>query len=350
GFSNLGNTCYMNSALQCLVHIEELVIYFMSDLCQEEINYDNPIGMDGKVAEKFEALIHRLYTLERSKSVPSTFSPRLFKSTVGHYNHSFAGYGQQDSQELLAFVLDALHEDLNRVKKKPYVEKPESTDEMVANKALVAELAQEIWDIHRMRNDSVIQDLFAGLYESTLVCPECQKISITFDPFLSLSLALPVDKTWSRTNKNITLEDCLALFSNEEILGKDDLWYCPRCKEHRQASKKFDLWKLPDIFTIHLKRFSASRMFNDKIGDFVECPLDDLDMNKWLSSETQEGANTYELFAVDNHYGGLGGGHYTSNVKNFIDNKWYCFDDSSVTEIEDSRVVTSAAYVLFYRR
>ena len=91
-----------------------------------------------------------------------------------------------------------MHEDLNRIMKKPYVEKPDSTDEMVGDLEAISKLADTHWGIYKMRNDSAVADLFAGLYKSTLVCPECQKVSITFDPFMDLTLPLPIESLWSR--------------------------------------------------------------------------------------------------------------------------------------------------------
>ena len=113
---------------------------------------------------------------------------RNFKGAVGRFAPQFSGYQQQDSQELLTFLLDGLHEDLNRVRKKPYTEIKDSggrPDE---------EVAAEAWEVYKKRNDSVILDLFHGLLKSTVVCPECPKVSVVFDPFCYLSLPLPVRK------------------------------------------------------------------------------------------------------------------------------------------------------------
>ena len=129
----------------------------------------------------------------------SSFSPRNFKQIVGKYAPSFSGYGQQDSQEFLLFLLDGLQEDLNRIHKKPYIEKPDSTDEMVTNPKALLELADTSWNIYKARSDSVVTDLFAGMYKSTVICPVCDKVSIIFDPFNNLTLQLPIESLWSRT-------------------------------------------------------------------------------------------------------------------------------------------------------
>ncbi|CAK9435934.1 uncharacterized protein LODBEIA_P05480 [Lodderomyces beijingensis] len=196
GLSNLGNTCYMNSALQCLLHVPEINDYFFYDIYQKELNLDNPLGYNGDVANSFGSLLKSAFNPAKHSS---SISPRDFKTTIGRYSSMFSGYLQQDSQELLSWLLDALHEDLNRIHTKPYCEKPELKDDEINDQGAVVRLAQMCWNQHKQRNDSVIIDLFTGLYQSTLVCPDCNKTSITFDPFNDLTLPLPMNKKWYHT-------------------------------------------------------------------------------------------------------------------------------------------------------
>ncbi|KAL8200955.1 hypothetical protein R6Q57_012294 [Mikania cordata] len=586
GLQNLGNTCFMNSALQCLVHTPPLVDYFLQDYT-DEINKQNPLGMHGELAVAFGELLRKLWSSGRT-----AVAPRAFKGKLARFAPQFSGYNQHDSQELLAFLLDGLHEDLNRVKQKPYIETKDSDgrpDEEVAN---------EFWSYHKARNDSIVVDVCQGQYKSTLVCPVCNKISITFDPFMYLSLPLPSittrsmtitvfsgdgsslpmpftinvskygyykdlfqalatacclesdetlilaevyehkihryfddgeslhsirdnecivayrlskkqaefpkleichrylengklgerkrfltplvtyledakngasiesavasvlgplkRKTFSSLNKSevikvngsvleesisdfqmddvvddgfedkfleetelsfrlcmtddrgmsckpisrdsivkpskvvkvimdwtdkdhdsydasylkdlpmvhkpgltvkktkpesISLFSCLDAFLKEEPLGPDDMWYCPGCKEHRQATKKLDLWKLPDIIVFHLKRFSYSRFLKNKLDTFVNFPIHNLDLSKYVKSkDSSGGSSVYELYAISNHYGGLGGGHYSAYAKLVEEDRWYHFDDSHVTPVSEGDIRTSAAYLLFYQR
>lgn len=202
GLHNLGNTCYMNSALQCVRSVEELSKYFLTDSHLPEINQTNVLGYEGRVAIAYGNLLREVYDEGRS-----AVSPRDFKSTVGRCRPTFSGWGQQDSQEFLGFLLDALQEDLSRIKKKPYIEKPDSTDDMISNPEAIREMADKVWDITRRRDDSVIADLFTGMYKSTLRCPECGKISITFDPFNNLTLPLPMEDMWHGAVKFFPLND-----------------------------------------------------------------------------------------------------------------------------------------------
>lgn len=140
--------------------------------------------------------------------------------------------------------------------------------------------------------------------------------------------ALHVAKSRRQTRKSrgITLEECLDEFERAEVLSEQDMWYCPRCKEHRRASKKFDLWKSPDILVAHLKRFSSSGYRRDKLDVLVDFPIENLDLTSRVIEKEDGRDEIYDLIAVDDHYGGLGGGHYTAYAKNFVDGRWYSYN------------------------
>jgi hypothetical protein len=150
--------------------------------------------------------------------------------------------------------------------------------------------------------------------------------------------------------KHLNLNDCFDEFSKAEQLGEDDAWYCPQCKKHQQATKKLDIWKLPEVLVVHLKRFSHSRYRRDKLENVIDFPLNGLDLTSRVAHTNQGEECIYDLYAISNHFGGLGGGHYTAYAKNPISGKWFNFDDSSVSPVNDVEVLSRAAYVLYYRR
>jgi ubiquitin carboxyl-terminal hydrolase 4/11/15 len=136
-----------------------------------------------------------------------------------------------------------------------------------------------------------------------------------------------------RKKHGITLEDCFMETGKREKLSEDNAWYCNRCKELRQATKTLEIWTCPDIVVVHLKRFGGTRSFRDKIDVLVDYPIEGLDLTEKIGQKEDGKSYIYDLFAVDNHFGGLGGGHYTACAKNFFDGQWYDYNGKRVADI-----------------
>eukprot|EP00475_Leptophrys_vorax_P011616 TRINITY_DN18175_c3_g1_i1.p1 TRINITY_DN18175_c3_g1~~TRINITY_DN18175_c3_g1_i1.p1 ORF type:complete len:919 (-),score=242.67 TRINITY_DN18175_c3_g1_i1:91-2454(-) len=570
GLRNLGNTCFMNSTLQCLTATSCMLPYWLNDTYKSELNPQNALGWQGKIAEEYGALVKEIWSGKYRIVVP-----RNFKQAIGEFAPRFSGYNQQDSSELLSFLLDGIHEDLNRIMKKPYTEAVESKgrpDE---------EVAAEAWMTHKKRHDSIIVDNFQGLLKSRVVCPSCDTVSVTFDPFMFLSVPLPTiqekvieiklvpadsekritaygvkvpqagsvldlkkslakqvkinfqrlivgevwkgkvykffpnshllgdvrpsediwawevptmdeqkeqkenDKNagydvvqvmpvfvkeqtgWSvsgmlggksivaepcgvplplvvpenlrltgselnkrvaqifdpfcipgekpyqvrqldtyssqakdviaddetvyeldriligieildesklvpdrlknydndesapskkvvgagggRVREAIDLSACINAYTLEETLNEQNAWFCPKCKDFKCATKKFDIWSVPKVLIVHLKRFQYSKMYRDKIDTFVDFPVEDFDLARWVIGPQKNAPLMYDLYGVSNHMGGLGGGHYTAYIKSPEDGKWYDMNDSSTSLVGGSEIKSSSAYVLFYQ-
>ena len=374
GLHNLGNTCYMNSILQCINHINPITQYFLKGDYVKEINKHNPLGSGGRVATAYASFLSDVYSGEFS-----ILAPRLLKHTLSCYAPQFRNNHQHDSQEFCQYLLDGLHEDLNRVKSKPYVEQLEALGLDDSEAAMIS------WKKHLQRHDSIFVDYTQGLHRSHLTCPRCGRESIKFDVYSSISLPLVPAKNRS----SIPLSDCLDQFAAGEQLDEHNAWYCPSCKRHVCALKLITLWTTPDILVLHLKRFTFEksptdgRILRSKIEDKVNFPIDRLDLTSYVLGPTDPSAppvykvswNIFieatgnllsrqstdaivhiphfnpQLFGVSEHTGSTANsGHYTATVLNSKDGNWYRYNDSHVGSTSGDAAVTGGAYLLFYRR
>ena len=197
-------------------------------------------------------------------------------------------------------------------------------------------------------------DKFVNAQATVFLNPESENFSIV----RFLKNVEPIDddkKDDKKKTDTITLDACFGFFSLDEQLDEDNKWYCPKCKEFVCAHKKLDIWKVPQILVIQLKRFTGGRWTSKKLDQFVDFP-EVIDMKKYvIGPQKDEESLNYRLFAVSNHMGGLGGGHYTAcaKVRDPIDNKdkgWHYFNDSSASHTSESNAHSSSAYVLFYER
>merc|ERR1719218_368128 len=145
------------------------------------------------------------------------------------------------------------------------------------------------------------------------------------------------------------MTEAIDKYLEEEILTGDERWYCGKCKAKRDAQKKIDLWFLPPVLVLHLKRFDSSL---NKIEKRLIMKVNSLDLSGFCTKSQKDGA-TYDVSCVANHDGDYDSGHYTAacRVGSPSAGTWHYFDDSNVTELKDSRnVVTKQTYVVFLVR
>ncbi|KAJ7580153.1 ubiquitin carboxyl-terminal hydrolase 4 [Mycena floridula] len=357
GLKNLGNTCYMNAPIQCLSATVPFARFFTDGRWKNAINYTNAMGTKGKLAGAFAQLVHDMW----GGDLPY-LTPMDFRKTICQLKSQYIGTDQHDSQEFLSFLLDGIHEDLNRILSKPvWAPTPEQEAELERLPPHIA--VEQEWKTWKTRNDSIIVDYFQGQFRSRLECLTCHKTSTTYNVFSILQLPIP----HGRSGK-VPLQRCLEALFNTEILEKDDAWDCPQCKVKRKATKQLSLARLPPILLIHLKRFEANGRFSDKVDTFVDFPIKSLDLTNFMPSPLPPGVDKgqfggptspddprtqlppykYDLYGVTNHIGNLSSGHYTAFVASR--GGWMYCDDSSVKPIDSKQVVGQRAYVLFYKR
>ncbi|CAH8432530.1 unnamed protein product [Schistosoma rodhaini] len=239
GLNNLGNTCFMNSILQCLSNTAPLTEYCLEDRFLKDINKSS--SMNGLLFHSYADLMKEIWDPDMANS---STSPSRFKSQIQRFAPRFMGYSQQDSQEFLRYVLEGLHMEVNRVQKRPNPIKPdyEAEDCLPDN-----EKANLYWRRYLSMDNSEIVDLFVGQLMSTLECGECSFKSTTFDPFWDLSLPIP-------KKSNVSILDCLNLFTSKEELDGNERPICSRCKTRRRCAKSFSIQKFPQILVLPLQK------------------------------------------------------------------------------------------------
>ena len=361
GLVNLGNTCYMNCILQCLVGTTRLAEMFLNG--DYQVQLDSRLGYKGHLAHVFARLVRTMYqsAVQCGRGRVSYIAPKEMKYLSGKLSEAFRGYEQQDCHEFLNFILDGLHEDLNmrgnKAPLKALTEREESRREALnVHEASVTE-----WMRHLLNNESPISRHVQGQYLSRLECRVCGCTSTTYNPFSCLSIPIPGGY------HQVALEDCFNLFTQPELLEGDDAWSCPKCKKRQPTVKTMRISRMPDYLIIHLKRFKHNGGIwgSNKLGTYVRYPVsEELDLLPyWLPTQGMQQLQNvkdrpyqsppfrYKLYGVANHYGTLKGGHYTAYVKRGGAYGWCSFDDTRVrVKVSREEVVNKNAYVLFYQR
>ena len=190
GLINIGNTCYMNSVLQVFLNIKKFKEIFIKNDPSE-----NALFMDfitNPKNPKKSVLIKEFINLLKEKWVEEkkAIAPKKFKETCGEYNETFKGFEQQDAHDFYTFLVDSLHEDTNIKTVQTKVEENENVNENTND----TELANEYWANTVRNNASYFYGLFMGQLKSTLICSECKKSKIKYEPFSSLELPIPENK------------------------------------------------------------------------------------------------------------------------------------------------------------
>ena len=320
GLNNLGNTCFMNSILQCINNTIPLLKFMFSESFEECIN---------ESSDEYNFIIKLKNVMKHLWETNTVFSPNKFvqesqQLSLQKGRTEFTGFGQNDSQEFLQFVLEMLHNGLS---------KEVSIEIEGKSKTKFDKLAVKAYKTYKQfyENDySPILEIFYGQYFTNIETktPDKYERGHSFEPFSMISLDI------SETNSD--LYTCLNNFVKPELIINT---------EEKKIKKTVYFWSLPEILIIFLKRYNNNL---EKIDSVIDFPIDNLDMSLYVKGYDSDD-NKYSLYAVSNHEGGLGGGHYYSYVKN-ADNEWYKFNDRIVTTLPKETLVSEKAYCLFYKK
>jgi len=418
GLQNVGNTCYFNSVMQALLHCPALI----AAVSHSYLHHNPTLPLDDNRVG-FLSLFVRLTRLQWEGNV-AEISPMQLIQRVWNHNSFFRGFRQHDAQELLRCALDMLQEALS-IPVKYYhtwnarsLPPPQAADTdkredesggassqpsspatpAPAGSGAKSAPTKSLPPPPRPPPQCVVSDLFQGELVSEVKCKDCGHISATRESFLDLSLELPPEsrlsliaaergasaagpiKTgmWASIQSffgflpPLSLETCLHSFCTGDDLSQGNQYRCDKCKKKVDAVKHISIAHLPEVLTIHIKRFHHTATSSYKLSQTVHFK-ETLDMQPYLhrdhplapgSSEMTAAtgevkANNsgipppstgYDLFAVIRHSGSVSGGHYVCYAKNHVTGKWYCHDDEDTSPVSIEKVLSQEAYLLFYIR
>lgn len=406
GFTNLGNTCYMNSALQALASTDMLVSYLYKDefkthieksllnkLIDEEKKKNNDNDINSVIITKKDlikikedvkdTLTYKLHTLLKYYwSENCEIRPKDFKEKVDEISKHFFGTKQHDSSEFLIFLLDRIHEETKCDVKisieldaeiSTYIRNLEKMENIMKNQEENSTMYNKIksdilqyksnnikhelisksirsWEKLFKNNYSVVNDIFSGMTVTTNKCTVCGNENHIFERLDILSLAFPDEivnaDLFTQHNKTIDIEELFRNYMKEEKING---YFCSYCKTKTEATRNIKIWHQPSVLIISISKYCRKNNNIEKINSKVRYGHT-LDMDQYVSPYWKAGAE-YELYGAIRHEGWVQAGHYMAYTKNLINNRWYFYNDGSVYGLENQdEVLNSNSYVLFYRK
>jgi hypothetical protein len=333
GLRNRGNTCYLNTSLQCLSNLPLLTDYFLSNSYVSDLNNRFHELKDKKLNEilltkEYAKLIKAIWTSSTS------IEPKTFHQLLQKYDNNFSGYEQHDSHEVLALILDCLHEGLKYDVELNYTG-------IIKNKLdeIVVESIQN-WKKEHNDKYSIIAELFFGQFINKINSLEMDSkdklISKNFEIFSSLSLPIHGN----------TLYDSLSKYFEKEIL--ESKYFDEKNNKYIDTYRQIKMMRVPKYLIIILKRYNTN---HTKIHNIISYPIDDLDLSYYCDGYDKINC-ILKLISIGCHVGGLNGGHYFSICRH-KNEKWYKYDDESVSEFNintDKNILFKNGYILIYEK
>lgn len=345
GLRNLGNTCYLNSSIQCLSHTLPLTEYLLRGNYKRYLTEN--LTKEGKLQPQINMLVQYIALLyaiwekgEEEGDIPDEvnyiITPTSFVKEFLTFFPEGGIFRQNDSQESIIYLLDTFHELISR----PVTYNITGTPHNEFSHKMIKSIQD--WGKHFRNRHSYILDVFYGQEHLRIQClnDACGKITNNFPPFQCV--CLPVNRSTQ------TIYDCFSLHCQAEQLDGENKWECDYCHEKTQAYKKTTYWKLPKTLMISFKRFQTIGTRSIKQDKLIEYPLAGLNLRNYLTNH--EESYIYDLHAVCCHVGNTYGGHYYCYCLN-KNGEWYHFNDDTVTKVTNlQEIVSDDAYILFYHK
>ena len=329
GLANLGNTCFINSMVQCLSHTYELNEFLEDETYKQRLNKEP----DCMILVEYDDL-RRLMWSENCTIAPRRFLSHIHKISKIRGRSLFTGFAQNDLTEFLLFFIDCFHNSLKREVSMSIEGKSKNKKDKLAEKCY--DMMKNMYE----KEYSEMIKLFFGIHVSEVTFSDSKKqASITPEPFFTVDLPIP-------SGKNPTLQQCFEEYCSVEHISEENGLYNEETDKKEAVSRRITFFSLPDVLVVVLKRFVN---LGRKNNVYVDVPLTDVNLSSYVVGYDKM-SYVYDLYGVCNHSGSALGGHYTASVKN-ADGKWYSFNDTRVGEIKDTnKIISNQAYCLFYRK
>ena len=328
GLANIGNSCYINSCMQILSHTYEFNDFLDKEEYKKKINQVS----DSVILLEWDKLRKMIWD-NNCTIAPWGFVKGIQKVATLKDRELFTGYGQNDIQEYLLFVIDCFHNSIRREVDM------EITGNVVNNTDKLAITCFKMMRDMYKKDYSEILNIFYGIQVSEITSIDDDKsLSLHPEPFSVLSLPIP-------ECKNPSLIDCMREYCKKETLSGENAWHNSETNKREDVNRGFIFWSLPNILIIDIKRWNKR---GRKIHKLISTELDNVDLSSFVKGYNNK-SYVYDLYATCNHGGGADGGHYTANIKT-ADNKWYEFNDTNIKDIRENCVINSKSYCFFFRK